>query len=827
MIKVLLLTLVLAFVSSLRCSAAESPVYPRPQRMELGSQMTTVKEVSVRKRGKKSRGGLWSKLPEVKEGYAISITDDKLTVYANDDTGVFYAKQTISQLLRGAEDSRNAHKDPFSSDSLEEVAKKGKLPIGTVIDWPDLPYRGVVEGYYGIPWSTKARMAQLEFYGRNKLNTYIYAPKDDPYHHGAGCYELYPEDKAAELKKVVAHARKNHVRFFWAIHPANTIDWYNQDGRPHMDSLCAKLKQLYELGVRDFGVFVDDSNGEIGKPARQIQLCNYIQQNFIRKHPDANQELIMCPTGYNRGWTNEGVLTEMGNGLPKDIFMMWTGNTVVHDIKLDGQKWVNRFLKSPAFVWWNWPCNDFRRDRLSMGRTYGLGTEEEMKKQMSGFVANPMEHAEASKVGLFGVADYTWNISRFESHSTWRAGIARLYPEYKEEMQLFCDHNSYLLPNVHEYYREESATLAPQLKTLRQQAEQGSTSEEALQAIRKVFKDIRKAGKKLRKAEGSAAALAKEIQPWFRQFEMLGDVGDRLLDSCSAKEKKPLFAFLKATNTLAKMKQTTRPQWDGSGVTSVQGVMVGTEHLMPLIEAVLRRQNQALYKNIAKGKGGSKKTSVIPSASSGIRGVKLTVNDTEREISINRIMEFHNLPGGASIELNVPAGAPAQEAIVDLENESIGTWGRVELQATNGKKSQPKAEQRGTALHLGGDALEGGVRKLVLTNTSRTAQQVKIKDFKLILPSPGEWLDARWLTDADLSTSVDCSHSALRFNLGVPSTSTKQVILVGTAEAEISPGKTEKRSGGVLYHNLPKGTRTIEISVKKGAGARLNEIIFR
>lgn len=827
MIKVLLLTLVLAFVSSLRCSAADSLVYPRPQRMELGSQMTTVKEVSVRKRGKKSRGGLWSKLPEVKEGYALSITDDKLTVYANDDTGVFYAKQTISQLLRGAEGSRNAHKDPYPSDSLEEVAKKGKLPIGTVIDWPDLPYRGVVEGYYGIPWSTKARMAQLEFYGRNKLNTYIYAPKDDPYHHGAGCYELYPEDKAAELKKVVAHARKNHVRFFWAIHPANTIDWYNQDGRPHMDSLCAKLQQLYELGVRDFGVFVDDSNGEIGKPARQIQLCNYIQQNFIRKHPDANQELIMCPTGYNRGWTNEGVLTEMGNGLPKDIFMMWTGNTVVHDIKLDGQKWVNRFLKSPTFVWWNWPCNDFRRDRLSMGRTYGLGTEEEMKKQMSGFVANPMEHAEASKVGLFGVADYTWNISRFESHSTWRTGIARLYPEYKEEMQLFCDHNSYLLPNVHEYYREESATLAPQLKALRQQAEQGSTSEDALQAIRKVFKDIRKAGKKLRKAEGSAAALAKEIQPWFKQFEMLGDVGDRLLDSCSSKEKKPLFAFLKATNTLAEMKKTTRPQWDGSGVTTVQGVTVGTEHLMPLIEAVLRRQNQALYKKIAKGKPGSKKTSVIPSATSGIRGVKLTVNDTEREISINRIMEFHNLPGGASIELNVPAGAPAQEAIVDLENESIGTWGRVELQATNGKKSLPKAEQRGTALHLGGDALKGGVRKLVLTNTSRTPQQVKIKDFKLILPSPGEWLDARWLTDADLSTSVDCSHSALRFNLGVPSTSTTQVILVGTAEAEISPGKTEKRSGGVLYHNLPKGTRTIEISVKKGAGARLNEIIFR
>ena len=826
MIKVFLLTVILAIATSLHCSAAESPVYPRPRHLELSNKLTAVKEVTIRKRGKKCRGDMWNKLPEVKEGYAISISAGKLTVYANDDAGIFYAKQTICQLLRGAEGARNAHRDPFPSDSLEEVAKKGKLPIGTVIDWPDLPYRGVVEGYYGIPWSTEARLAQLDFYGRNKLNTYIYAPKDDPYHHGAGCYELYPADKAAELKKVVAHARKNHVRFFWAIHPANTIDWYQQDGRPHMDSLCAKLQQLYELGVRDFGVFVDDSNGEIGKASRQVQLCNYILQNFIRKHPEANQELIMCPTGYNRGWTNEGFLTEMGNGLPKDIFMMWTGNTVVHDIRLEDQKWVNRFLKSPTFVWWNWPCNDFRRDRLSMGRTYGLGTEAEMKKQMSGFVANPMEHAEANKVGLFGVADYTWNISRFDSDSTWRAGIARLYPEYRDEMQLFCDHNSYLLPNVHEYYREESAELAPQLKALRRQVEQGSPSEDALQSMRRVFKDIRKAGKKLRKAEGSAEALSKEIQPWFRQFEMLGDVGDRLLDSCSAKEKKPLLSFLKATNTLAEMKKTTRPQWDGSGVTTVQGVTVGTEHIMPLIESVLRRQNRELYKNISKGKA-DKASSVIPTAACGIRGVKLTVNDTESEISINRIMEFHNLPGGASIELDIPAGAPAQQAIIDLENESIRTWGRVELHATNGKKSQPKTEQHGTALHLRGDTLKGGVRKLVLTNTSRSPQQIKIKDFKLLLPPPGKWLDARWLTDADLSTSVDCSHSSVRFQMGVPSTSTRQVILVGTAEAEISPGKTEKRSGGVLYHNLPKGTRTIQISVKKEDGARLNEIIFR
>ena len=819
------LALVLIIVAYLLpVTAAESAVYPQPKRIKLKDQYTSVKEVVIRKRNKKSNGSGWKKLPKVSGAYAISITPGKLSVHAHDDTGVFYAKQTICQLLQGVDQAKNAHRDPFPNETLEQVAQKGPLPLANIFDWPDLPYRGVVEGYYGIPWSTKARMAQLEFYGRNKLNTYIYAPKDDPYHHGGGCYQLYPADKAAELKKVVAQARKNHVRFFWAIHPANTINWNNQDGKPQLDKLCNKLQQLYDLGVRDFGVFVDDSNGEIGHAARQGQLCRYIQEHFIRKHPDANQELIMCPTGYNRSWTNENFLTEIGNALPKDIFMMWTGNTVVHDIHLEGQRWVNQFLKSPTFVWWNWPCNDFRRDRLSMGRTYGLGREEEMKEQMSGFVANPMEHAEANKVGLFGVADYTWNITGFDSVSSWKAGIGRLYPEYQEEMQLFCDHNSYLLPNGHGYYREESAELAPKLTELRQQIENGSIDEDSLQEIRKIFKSIRKAGARLSKADGSAAELSEEIQPWFQQFERLGDVGDRLLDSCSTKEKKPLLTFLKATGALADMKKTTRRQWNGSGVTMVQGVNVAEEHLMPLLRAVLHKQNAQLYQNIARNKAGNAASS-IPTASCGISGMRLTLFDTENEIGLNRVMEFHVLPAGASIELSIPAGVQAREAIIDLENQSLATWGRVEVHSLSGRKMRPKPEQKGTALHIGRDALKSGVSKLVLTNTSSSDQQIKIKEFKLVLPPPGEWVDARWLTDGDISTSVDCSRNQ-KVRLAVPSESVRQVILVGTAKAAISPGKTSKSAAGLLYHSIPKGTGSIEISVKKQKGERLNEVIF-
>lgn len=92
MIRAFLLLLIPMFCVPLLLAAAESQVYPRPQRMEISTTYTTVTEVSVRTRGKKSRGGMWDNLPKVKEGYAIAITEGKATIYVNDNTGLFYAK---------------------------------------------------------------------------------------------------------------------------------------------------------------------------------------------------------------------------------------------------------------------------------------------------------------------------------------------------------------------------------------------------------------------------------------------------------------------------------------------------------------------------------------------------------------------------------------------------------------------------------------------------------------------------------------------------------------------------------------------------------------
>ena len=117
------------------------------------------------------------RIPRKSEGYFLKIEKDCIVIAGADERGAYYGVQTLAQLL-----------------ALD------KLPLVEVTDYPDVPYRGVVEGFYGAPWSQEARIRQLDFYGRNKMNVYIYGPKDDPYHRTPNWRKPYPAREGEELK---------------------------------------------------------------------------------------------------------------------------------------------------------------------------------------------------------------------------------------------------------------------------------------------------------------------------------------------------------------------------------------------------------------------------------------------------------------------------------------------------------------------------------------------------------------------------------------------------------------------------------------------------
>ena len=186
----------------------------------------------VGEKGDRAVRGAKRLIPDHPEGYYLSITDKAIMLAGNDERGTYYAVRTFMQLFH-----------------------EGHLPFVGIQDYPDVRFRGVVEGFYGTPWSHEARLRQLQFYGENKLNTYIYGPKDDPFHSSPNWRKPYPAKEAARLAELVKVANENEVDFVWAIHPGLDIRWETSD----RDSLMAKFEHMYDLGVRSFAVFFDDT----------------------------------------------------------------------------------------------------------------------------------------------------------------------------------------------------------------------------------------------------------------------------------------------------------------------------------------------------------------------------------------------------------------------------------------------------------------------------------------------------------------------------------------------------------------------------------------
>ena len=450
--------------------------------------------------GDKSVGGA---IPPAKsEGYRLTIDNRGITLVGHDSDGLFYGLQTLRTLIEAGK------------------AEGGVwLHCCTIEDWPEMAERGVVEGFYGTPWSHSARLDQMEFYGRNKLNIYVYGPKDDPWHRWRW-REPYPTEEATRLAELVEGAKRNHVTFYWAIHPGGDIRWNDED----RDALVAKFEQMYGLGVRAFAVFFDDIGGEGAKADNQAELLNYLNSQFIATHPDI-EPLMLCPTEYNRAWSNEagGYLRTLGAMLDKNIRVMWTGNRVISTIDREAMAWINERICRRGFVWFNFPVNDYVRDHMLLGPVYGNAGD--VAGDVEGFVSNPMEYAEASKVALYSIADYTWNTDAYKADESWLRSLRALLPTNHEALRIFALYNKDMGENVHLFRREEGT----EIEEICRLAVEGN--DEALVALSKVCDELGKACATLL-GDTSNPQLIEELRPWLLQGQNVAAYGSAIIEWC-------------------------------------------------------------------------------------------------------------------------------------------------------------------------------------------------------------------------------------------------------------------------------------------------------
>lgn len=656
--------------------------------------------IYIGEKGDKAIRKFARRIPNQKEGYYLCINDKEIVLAGNDERGTFYALQTLSRLL-----------------------KDNQLPAVEIKDYPSTRFRGVVEGFYGTPWSHAARLRQLKFYGENKMNTYIYGPKDDPYHSSPNWRLPYPEKEAEQLQELVKVAKENEVDFVWAIHPGQDIKW-NQEDR---DNLLAKFEKMYDLGVRSFAVFFDDISGEGTNPVKQAELLNYIDENFVKVKKDVTP-LVMCPTEYNKSWSDPkgGYLTTLGDKLNPSIQIMWTGDRVISDITQEGIQWINERIKRPAYIWWNFPVSDYVRDHLLLGPVYGNDTR--IADQMSGFVTNPMEHAEASKIAIYGVASYSWNPEKYDSEKTWKDAIKNIMPASAEELEFFAAHNSDLGANGHRYRRDESVALQPVAQSFTDSYIKGEKyNENDYAALQETFGRMAESGDILL-TDAENTPLVKEMKPWLTQFKLLGEIGEEVLAMAKAYENGNQELFMRKYKHVKALQQQMFQIDQTYNQNPYQpGVKTATKVIKPLIDQTFATVTERY----------NKKYNTLLDATTDYMPHKL-ISDVEQirnlplQLKTNRIqvspaLEVIKWQGKGFITIELDNVYPAQSIDIDFGKPEVATWGVLEV-STDGKEWK-KIDYKQEKNRLTADLQKAPVKAVRFSNSQDKEQEIYLRRF--------------------------------------------------------------------------------------------------
>ncbi|WP_211295179.1 beta-N-acetylhexosaminidase family protein [Novosphingobium guangzhouense] len=356
-----------------------------------------------------------SPAPTKAEGYTIAsiartVNSTLIILAGKDADGLYYAAQTLHQ-----------------------AAKRGTLPALRIFDEPRMAVRGVIEGFYGAPWSMHDRLAHIAFLGSVKGNTYIYSPKDDPYARDRWRVP-YPANTLAQLGELVTVARSHHVRFTYAISPGLSICYSNPDD---LAALKRKFATFAALGVRSFYIAFDDitydkwnceaDHTALGKPGEaaageaQAHLAGIMMDWLVGQYgPQA--QLMIVPTEYYNATDSpyKGAL----RALDPRVRVQRTGPDVVPAaIGLRDAKAAQQAFGRKPLLWDNYPVNDYAKSSGRLLLAPYDRREPGLADELDGVLANPMNQEAPNRIGVSGSAAFAWNDRHYDPRATalWAA----------------------------------------------------------------------------------------------------------------------------------------------------------------------------------------------------------------------------------------------------------------------------------------------------------------------------------------------------------------------------------------------------------------------
>lgn len=335
---------------------------------------------------------------------------------------------------------QSARAKEFAKRTLRSLGKKGNYPVCYLKDYPSFPMRGVVEGFYGKPYTHEQRLSLMPLLAQLKMNAYVYAPKDDLFHRDRW-REEYPVDEENKLRQLFERAKENKIDFFFAISPGKDFDFASQKD---YEILLAKLKKVQSFGVKKFALLMDDIEPKLSEEgSKRFTSPAHAQAylaNFLLKELRPGSPFLFCPTDYMQNFDTP-YRAELRKYLDEQISVFWTGyNTVAEAItEEDGKTVCQNFGRKPI-LWENYPVNDFNpKRRIYLGAITNRGRK--LHETHTGYIVNLSELFECSKIPLMTMAEYAWDCESYDPEKALQRAVSRYFKGCAKEGEILVERN--------------------------------------------------------------------------------------------------------------------------------------------------------------------------------------------------------------------------------------------------------------------------------------------------------------------------------------------------------------------------------------------------
>ena len=296
---------------------------------------------------------------------------------------------------------------------------------------------GVIEGFYGQPWSQAERFELFDWMAGWGLNTYLYAPKDD-LKHRAVWRELYSASEAATLSEVIRACQQRNLCFIYALSPGLDIHYSNEADLNHLKN---RFEQMLALGCQNFALLFDDipdrmtveDNQRWGSFASaQCHVTNAMFRWTRERCPDAR--FLFCPTPYcgrmaKCNYGGENYLPTIGRELLPEIDIFWTGPEIIsREITVAQVQELQTVLGRKPLIWDNLHANDYDGRRFYCGPY--AGRPPELRNAVSGLLVNPNNEFSLNYVPLRTVAWFVRCEGTWDPRQAYLSAMREWLPQF-------------------------------------------------------------------------------------------------------------------------------------------------------------------------------------------------------------------------------------------------------------------------------------------------------------------------------------------------------------------------------------------------------------